>query len=231
MSVQRSNRQFCRVITLARPERRNAVDHALREALLTELRTPPTPDERLIVIEAEGSVFCAGNDLDMIRLAKENDGPLGLAKILRRDIELLGAFGSAMVPIMAVVDGPVIGFGVELVAACDWIIASERTQFAWPEWKFGILPAGRAAERAGRAFYWRGLMENLDARSARENGLVDDLVRDRSDLEARRDSIAQWVGGISASVYEAWRAAVCSRRAPNPGAWERLPGIWAPTGE
>jgi enoyl-CoA hydratase/carnithine racemase len=216
-----------RIVELAREERRNAIDHDMRDRLLAAVRERPADGERLLVLRAAGRVFSAGNDLSMLNAIKDTGGSLGLSDVLVREVELLRALETSLLPSVALLDGPAYGAAVELVAACDWVIATPRAAFHWPEWQFGILPAGTSLQRLGPAFLWRALRTGLDAAAARAAGLIGELVPEDG-LDAALDAVVEWVMGLSPEVYTAWRAAVLDARRPGPGPSARLSTVWAP---
>ncbi len=99
-------------------------------------------------------------------------------------------------PIIAAVNGPAIGFGLTMVASCDFVIASERASFSFPEVQLGV-PTVQGAVRMPRAIGWQFAMELLligdrvDAERAEKMGLVwkvvpHDSLMEEAHLLARR---------------------------------------------
>lgn len=215
------------VATLNREGRRNAIDDELRIALLSLARAEPDPTTRVLVINARGPVFSAGNDVQTLADRKAARGEAGLAQLQLQTLQLLQAFATAPLPTLAVADGPVYGFAADLVAHCDWVLASDRATFHWPEWKFGIMPTGSSLERCGSAFLWRGLAVGFTASEARSLGLLQQIESSEA-LDASLDAHTAWIAELSPGMYESWRAAVLGIRHQPPGLWSRLPGLWAP---
>ena len=117
-----------RVIELARPERRNALNTALCDAVSQSVTSLVDEGARSIVITGQGTSFCSGADLDAVY----GDD------FLRALSGMLDAIRSAPVPVIAAVNGPAIGAGTQLAIACDLRIASDSAVFAVPTAKNGL---------------------------------------------------------------------------------------------
>lgn len=115
------------ILTLTRPERRNALSlamlHELRDAL------GRTDGTRSVVVTGEPPAFCAGADLSN---AREDEFGAALAAVL-------AALSELPVPVVAAVDGPAVGAGMQLVAACDLRVATPRSTFAVPAARLGLV--------------------------------------------------------------------------------------------
>jgi enoyl-CoA hydratase/carnithine racemase len=121
MSVSRTDRGGVAELVLDRPERRNAFDVALLEALSERLRT--LGDCRAVLLTGAGEAFCAGADLH--ETARERRFAL--------IAEVLVALGELPQPTVAAVHGPAIGGGWGLALACDVCFASRDATFCLPE--------------------------------------------------------------------------------------------------
>jgi enoyl-CoA hydratase len=125
------------VITLRRPEARNAIDGAMAEAIEAAIdRLEATASLRVGVLAAEGPAFSAGADLKAIAaggLATLRTRRGGFAGIVRRE---------RTKPLIAAVDGPALAGGCEIVLACDLLVASTRSSFGCPEVKRSLVAAG-----------------------------------------------------------------------------------------
>jgi len=108
------------ILTLQRPERRNALDLHLCRAIHETVEK--LTDTRVLVITGEGSAFCAGADLGGVY---GNEFLEALYGMLQRLTEL-------PIPIIAAVNGPAIGAGTQLAMACDLRVADETAKFAVP---------------------------------------------------------------------------------------------------
>ena len=119
------------VVTLNRPERRNAISGSLLAALREALAALDSrPDVLAIVLTGADPTFCAG--LDLTELG-EPHGPLSVAGI--------GAvFPALTTPVIGAINGPAVTGGLELALACDFLVASERARFADTHARVGVMP-------------------------------------------------------------------------------------------
>lgn len=183
-------------ITLARPEKRNAIDDTMvKELTLAFTAAGRDPDVKVLMLEAEGPAFCAGADLEYLsRMAKfdleENrTDSFRLANLFRTIHELRK-------PVIAVVNGPAMAGGCGLATVCDFIIASEeRAQFGYTEVHIGFVPAivllfliKRIGEGRARELVLRG--NTIGAAEAGRLGLVS-LVVPEQGLRAAADALAE----------------------------------------
>ena len=128
-------------ITLARPEKKNALDRATVDALHAALRELEADEQvRVVLLRGEGEDFCAGADL--AALERLIDGP---ADAHREDAQALGdvflALRSLPEPVVAVVRGRALAGGAGLASACDLVLAHEHAKFGYPEVSVGFVPA------------------------------------------------------------------------------------------
>jgi len=127
------------LITLNRPKARNAINSAMVAGLLAAVaRLEEEPGLRVGVLAGNGPTFCAGMDLKEFAATGV---PTGLFDFLSR--------GSTK-PLIAAVEGHVLGGGLELALTCDLITAGEDATFGIPEAKVGLLAAGGALIRLPR---------------------------------------------------------------------------------
>jgi enoyl-CoA hydratase len=130
------------ILTLNRPEARNAIDPATTKALEAALdRIEEDPNLWVSILAAKGPVFCAGADLKVIAA----DGGRGINT--RR-----GGFAGFVArertkPMIVAVDGPALAGGTEISVACEMIVASTRATFGIPEVKRSLLAGGGALFR------------------------------------------------------------------------------------
>ena len=131
-----------RTLTLARPDKRNALNDRLIAALDRALaEAAADPAVRVILIRGDGPDFCAGADLEALeRIATASDPAANLA-----DAESLGRLLTAMRrhprPIIAAVHGHALAGGAGLATACDIVLAREDATFGYPEVHLGFVPA------------------------------------------------------------------------------------------
>jgi methylglutaconyl-CoA hydratase len=127
--------------TLARPEKKNALDSQTCRELVDALMEFEGDDAvRAVLLRADGDDFCGGMDLDA--LAAMLDAPL---ETHQRDASDLGRVFTTMrgmqKPIVAAVQGKAIAGGCGLATACDVVLARDDAQFGYPEVRIGFIPA------------------------------------------------------------------------------------------
>ncbi|MFL6154904.1 MAG: crotonase/enoyl-CoA hydratase family protein [Marmoricola sp.] len=167
------------VVTLNRPEARNAVNGELTLGLGTALELAATDVEiRAVVLTGAGEqTFCAGADLKAISRGESLNPPgteaWGFAGMVQHPIA---------VPVIAAVNGSALGGGTELVLACDLAVAAEHATFGLPEVKRGLIAAAggvlRLPEQLPRKIAMQMILtgEPVDAATALRWGLVNDVV-------------------------------------------------------
>lgn len=168
------------MIQLNKPEKLNAMDHDLLKDLSKAIEKVQDSDNiKCLILQGNSQAFCAGGDLNF--MAKMNnyearEASLWIQRIFER-IENLPFFT------MAIIEGIAFGGGLELALSCDMRIASENAQFALPEMRYGIIPAGggtrRYQEHAGYAncIYSMSATKILNASEAINQGLVQDVIK------------------------------------------------------
>jgi enoyl-CoA hydratase len=162
-------------ITLARPEARNALNMAMCVALLDATRQAAAGDARLVVVRAEGPVFCAGADLKERKGMSEND-------VRARRVRAFAAYDALEklpMPSVAVVEGTAVGSGCEIAGACDMVVATPGASFRTPEALWGTVGATQRLPRILGKRLAKDLMftgRALTAEEAREAGLVSRVV-------------------------------------------------------
>ena len=159
------------VITLCREHKRNAVDRALADAIDLALnQLEDDPDLRVGVLTGGTQVFCAGSDLKSRGdYVTERGGEYGVIRRRRGK------------PLIAAVEGLALGGGMEIVLACDMVVAATDARFGLPEVMRGVLPTCGALFRAlvalppniAREMVLSG--EPIDAARAHALGLVNQL--------------------------------------------------------
>lgn len=130
-------------LVLNRPDKRNALTRAFLQQLLSAVEDVQANDDvRVLLLAAEGTVFCAGMDLgEMEARANSPDAKAQWAEDTRIYREVIESIFRLPIPTLAVLQGPVLAGGVGLVMACDIVVAAEEAFFALPEPKRGITAA------------------------------------------------------------------------------------------
>ena len=186
-------------LTLNRPEARNALNTELAEALRAACRHAVATHAKLVIVRATGPIFCAGADL------KERQGMSDDAVRARRlkSFAAYGALESLPMPTIAVVEGPAIGSGVEIGAACDLIVSTPAATFRTPEALWGTVGATQRLPRILGKRLAKDLMftgRTLSAAEALAAGLVARLVEP--------DALEETLGGIATKILKASPAAM-----------------------
>jgi methylglutaconyl-CoA hydratase len=134
-------------LTLQRPERRNALGRALVAALRAELgRLAADPSARVVILAAQGEVFCAGADLKE-RAEMPQAEVAGFVDGLRAMMDELAGLPQ---PTVAALQGPALGGGCELALACDLRVMGAGATLSLPETHLGILPGAGGTQRLAR---------------------------------------------------------------------------------
>ena len=171
-------------ITMNCPERRNALDDVMiRELTDAFLSANRSADCRIVVLTGAGTSFCAGMDLEFLKkyIQLGHGENLEDAKQL---MKLLLTINTLKKPVIAMVNGPAMGGGCGIAAACDFVFAAEQKgKFGVPEVCLGFLPAlilvyliKRLGEGRAREFALRGGVVN--ASEAKSCGLASEVVED-----------------------------------------------------
>jgi enoyl-CoA hydratase/carnithine racemase len=175
-------------LTLNRPERRNAIDPELRDALAAALDAAATdPEVRGVVLTGAGGAFCAGGDL--ARFDELHDAR-AYRHVAHRLTDLVESVERLEKPVVAAIDGVVTGAGLALALACDWRIGAPSARILFREGRVGLVPTHggltRLVKLLGLARAKEVLLggDDLDADAALAAGLLSELVDDAGDLPA-----------------------------------------------
>lgn len=183
MSVRYEDRGHVAVITIDRPEARNAVDGDVARGIEAGLDRAESSAARVVVLTGVPPVFCAGADLKAIgageaaSLSTERGGFAGVTARVRT------------LPLIAAVDGPALAGGTEIVLSCDLVVASERARFGIPEVKRGLIAGAGGLFRLGRVLPLNVAMEAaltgdpIEAAAAHRYGWVNELCPPGAALE------------------------------------------------
>jgi len=166
-------------ITYNRPEAMNAINGELRQDLNDSWEQFRADDEAWVaIVTGAGRAFCAGADL------KDPGSAVGNDEHSFWEVQSFTSLESGKEiwkPIIAAVNGYALGFGLTLVAATDFVIASERAEFGFPEVQLGV-PTVQGSVRMPGKIGWQNAMELLllgdrvSAERAKEMGLVMKVV-------------------------------------------------------
>lgn len=181
------------IITINRPDKRNALNSAVRRELLELLDHLRNDDSaRVIVITGAGDkAFIAGADI--AEFAERTPVEQRAVMAERRIFDEVAEYPK---PVIAMINGFALGGGCELALACDMRIAARSARFGQPEIRLGIIPGGGGTQRLPRLIGMGNAMrliltaEVINAEEAFNMGLVD-LLFDDNYLEVRTLEIAK----------------------------------------
>jgi len=180
-------------LTLNRPEKKNALTRAMYTTLGSAIDGAASDDEvRCIVIQGEGDMFTAGNDLGDFAAAGQRSGSEWEGN------PLLAALARAKTPLVAAVHGRAVGVGVTMLLHCDLVFVAEDTRLTTPFVNLALVPEAASTltlpARIGhvRAFSMFVLGEAVDAQQAVAWGLANAVVP-RAELRARARAAAEAV--------------------------------------
>jgi methylglutaconyl-CoA hydratase len=245
------------VITLNRPDKRNALSCGLIDALTDAFRRAADDvDARCVILTGSGSVFCAGMDLaELAESVHQAAAPASVWDDALRLAALYDFIYGLPKPTIAAVNGPAVAGGAGLVTVCDLAVATAEARFGYPEVRRGLVAAmvmphllRHVGERVARYLLLTG--ELIDAAEAVRCGLINATVP-ADDVMARALTWARALaqGGPQAqkatkdllrrfsrqalSVEEASRASAAPRlsdecRAGLQAFFAKRPTPWAP---
>lgn len=199
-------------VTINRPDRRNALTventRELSEALVQVATTA-----RVVILTGAGSAFCAGGDFsELQRLAEAGEAEAG-EQLYSGYQQMIRTVRALDVPVIAAVNGPAAGAGLDLALCCDLRVASTTATFGQVWAKVGLIPGTAGA-------YWTTLLagparaaqmlltaEAIDARTAAEWGLVNEVVPPDRLLE-RTSELAETIAALPPGAVAANKRAL-----------------------
>ncbi|HJS87659.1 MAG TPA: crotonase/enoyl-CoA hydratase family protein [Acetobacteraceae bacterium] len=198
------------IITINRPDQRNAVNRAVAEGVAAALDTlDQHPDLRVGILTGAGGTFCSGMDLKAFLRGEsprvEGRGFLGLAETPPRK------------PLIAAVEGYALAGGFEAVLACDLVVAARTAQFGLPEVKRGLAAAAGGLLRLPRLIPTRIAMEialtgdMVGAERLHQYGLINELTEPGRALEAAKALARRIIANAPLSVAATKQVIVESR--------------------
>ncbi|MGI8662603.1 MAG: enoyl-CoA hydratase/isomerase family protein [Acidimicrobiales bacterium] len=204
-------------ITYNRPHALNAVNGELRRDLNAAFaRFRDEEDAWIAIVTGNGRAFCAGADL------RDGVGSTGDFPGTFWEKPTANSFESGweiFKPVIAAVNGPCIGYGLTLVTWCDFVIASDRASFAYPEVTIGV-PTIVGAIRLPAKIGWQNAMEllltgdRIDAHRAQEIGLVGRVVEHDTLLDEARALAARLLRGAPLAARATKEVATRSQALP-----------------
>jgi enoyl-CoA hydratase/carnithine racemase len=166
------------ILTLNRPDQRNALSLELMNRVISELaELRDQVDVRVVVLAAAGPAFCAGHDLGEV-VGLDLDG---YRRVFATCTRMMNAIHELPQPVIACVHGIATAAGCQLVAACDLAVTSRTARFATPGVKIGLFcstPMVEVSRAVGRKRALEMLLTGapIDAQTAADWGLVNRVV-------------------------------------------------------
>jgi enoyl-CoA hydratase len=181
------------LLTLNRPEKRNALSIELRELLVSVLAAVAADDEvRCAVLTGAGPAFCSGMDRNEFGGDREHR-----ERLVEASVAAFSAVGTFPKPLIAALNGPALAGGFALALLCDLRLATPAAQVGFPEAaRLGIPPAYAAARAALPAALARELCLTgavLTAKEAQKRGVVSEV---ESDVKKRALRLAAQIAAL-----------------------------------
>ena len=218
--IEFESRERVALITINRPEARNAVNRTVAAGLQEAVqRLESDPDLWVGVIAARGPVFSAGADLKEIAagraetLGTDPGGFAGITRLIRRK------------PLIAAVDGPALAGGCEIVLACDLIVASRGASFGVPEVKRALVAGAGGLFRLPRALPPAVAMQlaltgdPIDAERAHALGMVSELCETGEAVDQALDLAGRICANAPRAVQVSRDLVLRGRLAEDAEAW------------
>lgn len=214
-------------LTLARPEKRNALSLEMLRTLSSALEAVPR-ETAVVILAAEGPVFSAGHDMgEMVERPDEF-----YAELFSTSASVMEHIQRLPQPVIARVQGPATAAGAQLVASCDLAVAVDDAWFATPGVQIGLfcttpmVPVSRAVGQK-RAMQMLLTGEPVPAATAVEWGLINEAVP-ADELDAAVDRLAERIAGFSSDTIAIGKRAFYAQTGlPAPSAYEVAAPIMA----
>lgn len=192
------------VITLNRPEKRNAISMALIGELMSALDAILKSDSRAVIITGAGKSFCAGMDLDELKSLTGRT-----PEESQRDSETMAQLFRGIYdfpkPMIAAVNGPAIAGGCGIATLCDFTLASTEAKFGYTEVRIGFLPAivstflmRQIGEKHARDLLMTGRI--ISAEEAARMGLINEVLAPEKLMPRAHEIAASLLENSPASV-------------------------------
>ena len=197
-------------LTLTRPDKMNAVTEGMIADLLAAVAQIAASKARVVLLSGAGKAFCAGLDTSNFQRFLSEDLDKLVMERTHGDANAFQAFSLALhdlpIPVIAAIQGPCFGAGMQLAIGADLRIASTEAQFSIMEMKWGLVP-----DMGGMVIFPRVLRSDVlryltftndivSAEQACEFGLVTEIAQD---AQARALEIAQGIASKSPSAMQA----------------------------
>ena len=196
------------LIELNRPDKFNCLTGAVADAIARALDAFESDAAvRVVLLRGRGKHFCTGADLETVE-ALRRDG--GLETLLEKGHRMLARLEASPLPVVCAVHGLCLAGGIELMLACDLVLAARSARIGDQHARFGLVPGWGGSQRLPRLVGLRRGLELmfsarwLDAEEARAWGLVNQVVDDGA-LEAEARATCAALAGKSAACLAAMK--------------------------
>lgn len=195
-------------LSLNRPEVRNAFNDEMIEELTSLFLSLNKRDEvRLVLLEGKGKAFCAGADLNWMKKMKDYSQEEN-KKDSEKLADLFKTINKLNKPVIGLVKGYTLGGGAGLISVCDYVLASDQSQFGFTEARLGLVPAvispyviSKIGESQARAYFLSGQL--FSAEKALQMGLVHQIVSDEYFSESLEKLIGEFLKAAPLAAKEA----------------------------
>ena len=192
------------IITLNRPEKRNAISNAMIDDLLAALEECERSAARVVILTGAGKAFCSGMDLEMLQAISGQSRQQNVEDS-RRMARMFRRLYDFPKPLIAAVNGPAIAGGCGIATLCDFTLAVPDAKFGYTEVRIGFIPAlvsvflrRQIGEKPARDLLLSGRI--LEAAEAQRLGLVNSIVPAEKLLEAARALAASLLANSPSSL-------------------------------
>jgi methylglutaconyl-CoA hydratase len=192
------------LVTLNRPEKRNAISAAMIAEVLAALDAVESGSECVAIITGAGKAFCAGMDLDALKSLATQSPEQNLADA-RRTAGLFRRLWSFPKPLIAAVNGAALAGGCGIATLCDFTLAVPEAKFGYTEVRIGFVPAlvsmfleRQVGEKSARDLLLTGRI--IEAAEANAIGLLTRIVPAEQLLTAARDLAAELIANSPGSI-------------------------------
>jgi enoyl-CoA hydratase len=201
------------VITIDRPEVRNAIGFTTVDELGAALDRVLASDAAVLVVRGGGDrAFVSGGDLKELGAVRTHEDAVGMASAVRRLLDRVATFP---VPVIAALNGHALGGGAEVAIATDIRVAADDVKIGFNQVSLGIMPAWGGAERLaqvvgrGRALIAIATGEVYDAEAAQRLGLVD-LVVPRETFDKEWRALAERMAATAPGTTRAVKSVIAA---------------------
>ncbi len=190
-------------LTLNRPKARNAFSREMIDEFDAALaETNRDQDIKALIITGAGKAFQAGAAIDQL----QSMSPLDLLRYNSEGVRLIGSLERLRVAVIAAINGPAVGGGLEMSLACTFRIAAETAIFGLPEVKLGLIPGAGGTARLPRLIGMERAAELIltgdiiDAKEARRIGLINKIVPAQDVMKTAEELAHRIIGNAPIAV-------------------------------